>query len=102
MIVELLDHRPLITAGYSCVLHIHTASEEVTFSHLLESVDKKLKRKKLNPQFVKNGEMVVCILQLAQPVCMESFLIRPQLGRFTLRDEGKTIAIGKILDMPAS
>jgi len=102
MIVELLDHRPLITAGYSCVLHIHTASEEVTFSNLLESVDKKLKRKKLNPQFVKNGEMVVCILQLAQPVCMESFLIRPQLGRFTLRDEGKTIAIGKILDMPAA
>lgn len=24
----------------------------------------------------------------------------PQLGRFTLRDEGKTIAIGKVLRVP--
>lgn len=34
-IVELLEHRPLITAGYSCVLHAHTAREEVTLMKLL-------------------------------------------------------------------
>lgn len=30
-------------------------------------------------------------------ICVESFNDFPQMGRFTLRDEGKTIAIGKIL-----
>lgn len=30
-------------------------------------------------------------------MCMESFEEMPHLGRFTLRTEGKTIAIGKIL-----
>jgi peptide chain release factor subunit 3 len=29
-------------------------------------------------------------------VCCEPFKDVPQLGRLTLRDEGKTIAIGKI------
>jgi peptide chain release factor subunit 3 len=29
-------------------------------------------------------------------VCVERFADYPQLGRFTLRDEGKTIAIGKV------
>ena len=30
-------------------------------------------------------------------ICMEPFKVFPQMGRFTLRDEGKTIAIGKVL-----
>ncbi|CAN0197985.1 unnamed protein product [Laminaria digitata] len=30
-------------------------------------------------------------------MCMEAFDEMPHLGRFTLRTEGKTIAIGKIL-----
>lgn len=29
-------------------------------------------------------------------VCVEKFKDYPQLGRFTLRDEGKTVAIGKV------
>jgi hypothetical protein len=31
------------------------------------------------------------------PLAMEKFEVLPQLGRFTLRDEGRTIAVGKIL-----
>lgn len=42
--------------------------------------------------------MVVCEMQMASPICMEPFNERPQLGRFTLRDEGKTIAVGKVLE----
>jgi len=30
-------------------------------------------------------------------ICMEPFSQFQQMGRFTLRDEGKTIAIGKVL-----
>ena len=49
--------------------------------------------------FVKQGAVITCIIETEQVVCLEQFDIRPQLGRFTLRDEGKTIGIGKILDL---
>jgi len=37
------------------------------------------------------------MIECAQPVPVELFTDNPQLGRFTLRDEGRTIAIGKII-----
>ena len=36
-------------------------------------------------------------MECAEPFCMEAFKDFPVMGRFTLRDEGKTIAIGKVL-----
>ena len=42
------------------------------------------------------GQKVVALIETTQPVCVEKFSDYPQLGRFTLRDEGKTIAIGKV------
>ena len=42
-----------------------------------------------------------CVVRLVMPTttCMEPFDVNPALGRVTLRDEGRTIAIGKILKM---
>lgn len=31
------------------------------------------------------------------PIALEKFDVIPQCGRFTLRDEGKTICVGKVL-----
>ena len=39
---------------------------------------------------------IVALIETAEPICIERFVDYPQLGRFTLRDEGKTIAIGKV------
>jgi GH24 family phage-related lysozyme (muramidase) len=36
-------------------------------------------------------------MQLKNSVCMEKFDFMPSLGRFTLRDEGKTIGYGTVL-----
>ena len=49
--------------------------------------------------FCKGGAVITCIIETEQVVCVEPFDVCPQLGRFTLRDEGKTIGIGKILDL---
>jgi len=95
-IVELPEHPPIITAGYSCVFHAHTACEEVQILQLLESTDRATKKKKTNPQFIKSSCMVKCRMQLVSPMCLEPYAIRPQLGRFTLRDGAKTIAVGKV------
>jgi peptide chain release factor subunit 3 len=64
----------------------------------LAQLDKKTgKVAKKKPMFVKNGDMCRAIIECAQPVCAELFADVQQLGRFTLRDEGKTIAIGKVI-----
>ena len=58
--------------------------------------DRKTKAIKKHPRFVKSDSIVFARLSLSKPVCMETFDSMPQLGRFTIRDEGKTIAIGKV------
>ncbi|KAI0368109.1 eukaryotic polypeptide chain release factor 3 [Pilatotrama ljubarskyi] len=95
--LAILDHKNIICAGYSAVMHCHTLAEEVTLAALLHYFDKATGRKsKRPPQFAKRGQKIVALIETAEPVCVERFVDYPQLGRFTLRDEGKTIAIGKI------
>lgn len=98
MILE-LDHKALFTAGYSAVLHIHTAEEEVQVVKLCSELDKKTGEVKPGPppRFVKSGALCVCVLKTTRTICVEKFENLQQLGRFTLRDEGRTIGIGKVL-----
>ena len=93
----ILDTKNIITAGYGAVMHVHTLAEEVTLVGLLHYYDKKTNKKSRKPpQFAKKGMKVIALVEAAATVCVETFKNQPQLGRFTLRDEGKTVAIGKI------
>ncbi|TFL06051.1 P-loop containing nucleoside triphosphate hydrolase protein [Pterulicium gracile] len=95
--LAILEHKNIICAGYSAVMHVHTLAEEVTLPALLHYFDKATgRRSKKPPQFAKKGQKIVALVETAAPVCVERFADYPQLGRFTLRDEGRTIAIGKI------
>ncbi|TCD70399.1 translation termination factor GTPase eRF3 [Steccherinum ochraceum] len=95
--LAILEHKNIICAGYTGVMHVHTLSEEVTLSALLHYFDKATGRKSRKPpQFAKRGQKIVALIETTAPICVERFADYPQLGRFTLRDEGKTVAIGKI------
>merc|ERR1719444_263632 len=101
-IVELSDERPVMTSGYRAVLHVHVANEECEILKLYESMsmtDRKKKEK--NPRFCRENSVVTCSIKLARSVSVDVFTGVQQLGRFTLRDEGRTIAIGKITELPA-
>ena len=101
VILELLEHKSVFTKGYKAVIHIHSVTEEVEVTDLLATIDPKTKEKsKTRPKFVKSGTIVMARLSINVPVCCELFSDYPQLGRFTLRDEGRTIAIGKITRLP--
>jgi len=96
--VVMLDLKSIICAGYSCMLHLQAMAEEVTMSALICLVDKKTGEKsKTRPRFIKQDQIAIARFTATHPICMETFKAHPQLGRFTLRDEGTTIAIGKIL-----
>ncbi|KAK0409891.1 hypothetical protein QR680_004821 [Steinernema hermaphroditum] len=98
--VVILDYKSIICPGYSCVLHIQNAIEEVSVKLIICTIDKKTGEKQRGARFVKQDEKCIMRLVSTEPFCMEPFKLFPQLGRFTLRDEGKTIAIGKVLKMP--
>jgi peptide chain release factor subunit 3 len=101
-ILELLDHKSIFTAGYKAVLHIHSIVEECEVVELLSQIDPKTKKKlKKKPLFVKGNTVITCRIQVQEAICIELFLDFPQLGRFTLRDEGKTVAIGKVINLLA-
>jgi len=96
--VVMLDLKSIICAGYSCMLHLQAMAEEVTIKALICLVDKKTGEKsKTRPRFIKQDQVAIARFTANHPICMETFKAHPQLGRFTLRDEGTTIAIGKIL-----
>ena len=99
LVHDLLEHRPLITAGYSCVMHIHNLIEECVITKLEEVIEVATKRRQKNPRFVKTDNLVICRVQTANQIAIDTFKNTPQLGRLTLRDEGKTIAIGKVIDI---
>lgn len=87
--IVLLDIKSILTAGYNCVLHVHAAQEEVTFSALLHKLEKGTGRKsKKAPGFATKGMSIIARLSVtgtAGALCVERFEDYPQLGRFTLR-----------------
>lgn len=98
--IRVLDLKNILSAGFNCVLHVHSAIEEVTFAALLHTLQKGTGRKsKKAPTHAKKGDSIIARLEViggAGTVCVERFEDYQQLGRFTLRDQGQTIAIGKI------
>lgn len=59
-------------------------------------VDKKTGEKsKIRPRFVKQEQVCIARLRAAGVICLETFKDFPQMGRFTLRDEGRK-TVGKV------
>ncbi|KAL6449901.1 SUP35 Eukaryotic peptide chain release factor GTP-binding subunit [Candida maltosa Xu316] len=95
--IAIVELKSILSNGFSCVMHLHTAIEEVKFVELKHKLEKGTNRKsKKPPAFAKKGMKIIAILEVSEPVCAETYKDYPQLGRFTLRDQGTTIAIGKI------
>lgn len=81
--------------GYQCVLHFHVSIEECTIE-LIGEIDRKTKTEK-KVKFIKSQSRARVVIKTNNLLCGEKFEKMATLGRFTLRDEGKTISIGKIL-----
>ncbi|KAK9757526.1 hypothetical protein RND81_01G168500 [Saponaria officinalis] len=98
---EFVGHA-LFSAGYRAILHVHAVVEECEIIELLKEIDPRTKKTiKKKPSFVKSGALVSCRIQVNNLICVEKFSDLPQLGRFTLRTEGRTVAVGKVMDLPS-
>jgi peptide chain release factor subunit 3 len=82
-------------------MHCHTFADECVIGDILTSQEKNNTsgnmETKEKPKFVKSFTNCYVRITTKNPIAIEKFDTIPQLGRFTLRDEGKTIAAGKII-----
>lgn len=99
MVMDLPEHAKVLTAGFTAVFHAHCAEEEATVTKIFETIDRKGKVMK-GAHFANVGMTVICMIELARTVPCETYEDYPFLGRFTLRTEGKTCAIGVIKKLP--
>ncbi|MCQ2818719.1 MAG: GTP-binding protein [archaeon] len=95
IIVLELQEQQIIANGFKCILHFHTYIEECTIDLKCE-IDKETKTEK-KVKFVRSQARIKAFVKTNIPLCGEKYEKFPNLGRFSMRYEGQTIAIGKIL-----
>lgn len=98
-LMDLPENAKIFTAGFQAIFHAHCCEEECTVTKLFETTNSKGVVNK-SPRFAIIGMRIVCMLELVRTVPVETYDEMPFLGRFTLRTEGKTVAIGKVTKLP--
>jgi peptide chain release factor subunit 3 len=98
-ILELLPAQ-IFNEGFTLVMHLHTVLEEVTVKKIKSRVDKEGNEdkefRKRRIRKLQSQDRGTVILRTKAPICLEKYNEFSELGRFTLRKDNNTIAIGKI------
>lgn len=98
--IVILQHPSAITAGYTPVLHCHTAQVAGTITAILKKLDPKSGQAVAEkPDFIQAGDAAIVTIKPTKPLCIEKVKEIPQLGRFAIRDMGMTIAAGMVQDI---
>ncbi len=98
--IAVLWHPTAIGPGYTPVLHVHTATVPAQIVELIAKLDPRTGQTvEQKPQFIKQGDVAVVRLKPLKDVVVEKYSDFPGLGRFALRDMGRTIAAGQIIEI---
>jgi translation elongation factor 1A (EF-1A/EF-Tu) len=98
--IAVLEHPTTIGVGYTPVMHVHTATVPAQIIELISRLDPATGQTvEQKPQFIKRGDVAMVRLKPLKPVVVEKFSDLPALGRFSLRDMGRTIAAGQIIEV---
>ena len=102
--IIVLWHPSAIAPGYTPVMHVHTAQVAAKFVELKAKLDPRSGQvSEENPQFLKQGDAAIVKIVPVKPVVVEKFEDFPNtsLSRFAIRDMGKTVAVGQVLNVKA-
>ncbi|MCP4762432.1 MAG: translation elongation factor EF-1 subunit alpha, partial [archaeon] len=93
-------HPTALAIGYCPVVHAHTAQIAMKFVELTKKLDPRTGQvMEDNPQFLKKNDAAICKLSPIKKMCLEKFKEIPELGRLAVRDMGRTVAVGVVLDI---
>jgi len=93
-------HPTAIAAGYTPVLHAHTSQTAATISELISKIDPRSGQvTEDKPKSLKTGDAAIVKIRPVKPICIETYKDFPELGRFALRDSGRTVAAGIVKEI---
>jgi elongation factor 1-alpha len=93
-------HPTAIAAGYTPVLHAHTAQVAATITEIIAKIDPRTGQPtEEKPKTIKTGDSAIVKITPLRPVVLETFKEFPELGRFALRDMGSTVAAGIVREV---
>jgi len=98
--IIVLQHPTVMTAGYTPVFHLGTASIACKIEEIIAKVDPKTGQVvKEKPDFIKTGDAARIRVVPSKPMVVEKQADIPQLARFAIRDMGTTVAAGIVLEV---
>jgi elongation factor 1-alpha len=100
--IAVINHPTVIAKGYTPVFHVHTAQVPCQFMELKQRLDPKTGQvAQENPDFLKNGDVAVCVIKPMGNLVLEKQSVNPHMARFAIRDAGATVAAGVCIDLKA-
>lgn len=98
--VIVIWHPTAVAIGYTPVVHSHTAQIACKLIEINKKLDPKTGQvTEENPQFLKKGDAGIVKMQPIKKFPLEKFKDFPELGRVAVRDMGRTVAVGVVLDI---
>ena len=98
--IFVLYHPTALAAGYTPVLHVHTATMAAKFSELTRKLDPRTGATiEEKPAYLKQGDAAIIQFKTIRPISLEKYSEFPPMGRFAIRDMGRTIAAGIVTDL---
>ena len=93
-------HPTAIAQGYTPVVHAHTAQVAAKFSALVKKLDQKTGAVIEDaPKFLKRNEAAIVELSPIKKMCLERYEDFPEMGRFAVRDMGRTACVGIVKEI---
>ncbi len=98
--IVVFDLKFPITIGTKCVFHYQSSTEPASFSKLYEVLNARTGEvEQTRPRRLASSCTARVGIKLERPVCLETFKENKELGRFTLRADGETIAAGIVMSL---
>lgn len=98
--IIVLQHPTVMTAGYTPVFHLGTASVACKIEEIIAKIDPKTGQVvKEKPDFIKTGDAARIKVVPTHAMVVEKQADIPQLARFAIRDMGMTVAAGVVLEV---
>jgi elongation factor 1-alpha len=98
--VIVIWHPTAVAQGYTPVIHAHTAQVAAKFVELKKKLDQKTGAViEDSPKFIKKNESAIVTMSPIKKLCLEKYEDIPEMGRFAVRDMGRTVAVGIVKDI---
>ena len=94
-----LQNNHFFGPGFTVILHMHTILCEAVITKIekLEDNDDQDAKKGKSVKYLQSQQKGIIRIKTTKPICLEKFKDFGDLGRFALRKDTQTVAVGKVI-----